>query len=90
MTGPLLAKLPDRFTETAIDDEVVLMTLAGGDFFSLRGTGKAIWEKIDGERARDAIVAELATEYAVPAEQIAVEVDGFVAQLQQAGLITGG
>ncbi len=88
MTAP--AKLIDRFSETTVDDEVVVMHLASGDFFSLKDSAKAIWEHIDGVRSRDAIIADLARAYGVAGDLIAPEVDDFLGCLRDAGLLAGG
>lgn len=82
-----LAKRADQFSETTVDDEVVVMHLSSGDFFSLTDTAKAIWEQIDGARSREAIIADLAQEYGVTAEQIAPEIDLFLTRLCDAGLL---
>jgi pyrroloquinoline quinone biosynthesis protein D len=87
MTTPI-GKASDRFTETAIDDEIVVMSLESGEFFSLTGTACAIWEAIDGTRDRDAIVADLATRYSASPDAIAGDVDEFLADLRGAGLLT--
>lgn len=86
----LLAKATDRFSETTIDDETVVMSLDSGDFFSLSGTARAIWQLLDGTRDRDALIAELAQRYETDSATIAAEVDAFLAQLDQAGLIRIG
>jgi pyrroloquinoline quinone biosynthesis protein D len=83
----VLHKLPDRFSETRIDDEVVVMQLDTGVFFSLTGTAAAIWELIDGTRDRSALLADLAAQYACTKDAIAPEVDAFLAQLAKAGLV---
>lgn len=86
MTG-LLTKATERFSETTIDTETVVMNLDSGDFFSLSGTARAIWLLIDGTRDRAALVAALANEYAVTSQEVAADVDAFLAQLGSAGLI---
>jgi pyrroloquinoline quinone biosynthesis protein D len=85
MTIP--AKDPARFVETAVEDEVVVMLLDSGDFFSLRDTARDIWMKIDGARSRDAIVEAMAADYGASAETIAPEVDSFLAELRTVGLL---
>jgi hypothetical protein len=82
-----LRKLPERFSETAIDDEIVVMQLDTGVFFSLSGTGRAIWLLLDGTRDRAALLAALAESYDQTADELAPEVDAFIAQLIEAGLI---
>jgi pyrroloquinoline quinone biosynthesis protein D len=89
VTG-LLTKVTDRFSETTIDAETVVMSLDSGDFFSLSGTARAIWELLDGTRDRAALIAEVADQYGVAGESIANEVDAFLTQLDQAGLIRLG
>ena len=83
----VLTKLPERFTETAIDDEIVVMKLENGDFFSLSGTAAAAWRLIDGNRDRPAIVAALAAEFDADDGRIAADVDAFLLELCDAGLV---
>jgi coenzyme PQQ biosynthesis protein PqqD len=85
-----ITKLVDRYTETTVADEVVVMHLASGDFFSLTDSAKAIWEHIDGQRSREAIIEDLATEYGTAAADIAADVDEFLARLRNAGLLARG
>ena len=84
----VLSKQSAKFSETQIDDEVVLMVLDSGDFLSLTGTASSIWNLIDGTRDRAMLIAALALEYDVPESRIAPDVDAFLAQLGEAGLIS--
>jgi hypothetical protein len=88
--SPIPTKRTDRFSETTIDGEVVIMSLENGDFFSLTGTARSIWELIDGVRSRDALLAELAATYEMPGVALAADVDAFLAQLAGAGLLDAG
>ena len=85
-----LAKAVGRFSETAIDDEIVVMSLVNGDFFSLTGTARDIWVLIDGTHDRAAIITVLAERYGVAGDAIDGEVDAFLAQLGEAGLLAAG
>ena len=80
-------KLPDRYVETAIDDEVVVMRLSDGDMFSLEGTARDIWDSLDGQRSIAAISAQLAERHDHHPERIAADVHAFVAELGSAGLL---
>lgn len=82
-------KDPSKFVETEIDDEVVLMDLASGDFFSLAGTSLEVWRLLDGSRSETQIVAELDAVHDAPAGQIAADVAEFLAELRAAGMIAG-
>ena len=82
-----IVKDPARFVETVIDDEIVVMQLDSGDFFSLSGSARAIWLAIDGARDEPAICAELAASFPdAQRDELAADVAGFVTRLRAAGL----
>ena len=85
-----LSKRSGGFTETAIDDEIVVMRLDNGDFFSLSGTAAAIWRLIDGTRDRAALLADLAEQYHGDQADVAADVDEFVARLREMELLDAG
>ena len=84
-----ITKKPGKFVETEIDDEVVLMDLESGNFFSLAGTSLAVWKAIDGACTEAQIVSRLAGDYAADADLVAADVAEFLAELRNAGLIEG-
>lgn len=86
MTGRLV-KCTDRFVETVIDDEAVVMDLDSGNFFSLSGSALSIWELIDGRRDTAAIIAHLAAEYGADDAAIASDMASFIADLARLGFI---
>ena len=89
-TGKVFTKAQASFSETAIDDEIVLMHLVSGEFFSLTGTGRAVWLLLDGTRTRDAVVAAAAEQYDVSPADIAADVDEFLTLLGAAGFLDAG
>jgi hypothetical protein len=82
-----IAKLTDRFTETEVDDEIVIMRLDNGEFFALSGTAAAIWRLIDGERDRVALIEAIGVQFEADETQIAADVDEFVDRLKGTGLL---
>ena len=88
MSQPL-TKDPAAFAETRIDDEIVIMNLASGDFFSLTDSAAAIWDLLDGSRNRAAVLAALAGEYAAAQADLAHDLDVFLGELRAGGLISG-
>ena len=88
MTQPL-TKVPTAFAETRIDDEIVIMNLASGDFFSLEDSAAAIWDLIDGTRTRAAVLAALADTYDAAEADLARDLDDFLGELRAGGLIRG-
>ena len=84
-----LTKVPSAFAETRIDDEIVIMNLASGDFFSLQDSAAAIWNLLDGTRDRTAVLAALCGQYDAPRADLARDVDRFLSELRSGGLIAG-
>jgi pyrroloquinoline quinone biosynthesis protein D len=83
----VLAKAEDRFTETEIDGEIVVMNLESGEFFSLTGTAREIWLLLDGTRDRAGLIAALAADFGDCGAALADDTDAFVSELQAAGLL---
>ena len=88
MSQPL-TKDPAAFAETRIDDEIVVMNLASGDFFSLQDSAAAIWDLLDGTRDRAAVLAALCGQYDAPQADLARDLDRFLDDLRSGGLIAG-
>jgi len=85
-----LTKLVGRFTETGVDDEIIVMRLDNGEFFALSGTAAVVWRLIDGQRDRSALLAELAAQFAADEDQIEADVDELLGRLIENRLVTGG
>lgn len=83
----IIGKRKSAFIETEVDDEVVIVSLDRGQFFSLSGTGLEVWRKLDGSRSREQVLDELAAEYDVGRETIAGDVDAFLAEVEAAGFL---
>jgi len=84
-----ITKRKDQYSETAIDDEIVVMSLDSGDFFSLTGTAAEIWRHIDGAADRSALIAALAADHGCAPAEVTADIDAFLAKLAAAGLIDG-
>ncbi len=85
-----LVKLTGRYTETDVDDEVVIMRLDNGEFFALSGTAAAIWRLIDGESDRAVLIATLSDQFTANDTEIAADLDEFIGRLKVSGLLAGG
>lgn len=82
-----IRKLEDRFTEADIDNEIVIMRLDNGTFYSLTGTGASIWRLIDGDRDREALVIAAASEFEGRKNEIADDVGELLSRLKETGLL---
>ena len=74
--------------ETDVDDETIIVQLDKGELFSVEGSAKAIWRELDRAPTRKELLARLADEYDVDPAAIADDVDSFLEQARNAGLVT--
>jgi hypothetical protein len=84
---PVIEKRCERIAESLVEDEIVIMRIDNGEFFAIGGTGIDIWPLIDGTRDRDALLAELEARFEAAGGAIGPELDAFLAELADAGLI---
>lgn len=67
--------------------ELVLVPLTSGvgdledALYSLNETGRAIWDRLDGQTSLHGVVIELSQEYEAPIEEIEADVMGLVQEL---------
>jgi hypothetical protein len=72
-----------------IEGELIIVPLTSGvggtededAIFTLNETGRAIWERLDGQRSLRDMVKELSAEYESPAGEIERDVLGLVTEL---------
>jgi len=70
-----------------LDGEVLVLDLKTSLYFGMTGTGARIWRLIEAGQDRAAIVAALAREYGVAADAIEGDVDAFLDDLLDRGLV---
>ncbi len=70
-----------------IEGELIIVPLVAGigdmedELYTLNETGKAIWSRLDGQRALRAVAEELATEFSAPPGEIEKDVLGLMTEL---------
>lgn len=70
------------------DGEVVVIDLASGSYFSLAGSGGALWRQLgSGGATADALAATLVSLHEVDAAQAKADVAAFIADLEREGLV---
>jgi len=80
-------KLSENFVETEVDGEVLIVDLDGGELFSLKDTGRAVWGLIDGKRDIAAIASALSPEYEAAPGELERDCKRLIDELAVAGLI---
>jgi pyrroloquinoline quinone biosynthesis protein D len=72
------------------DEGVVILNPNDGQYFSLDEVGGRIWELCEGDRSVADIAAAVAAEYDAEADVVAADALELLAELKEAGLVTGG
>jgi coenzyme PQQ biosynthesis protein PqqD len=76
-----------------IEGEIIIVPLVSGlgdmedELFTLNETGKAIWERLDGQKRLSDVMQELYEVFEAPAEEIAKDVIGFMEELLERGIL---
>jgi len=76
-----------------IEGELIIVPLVSGigdmedDLFTLNETGRAIWDRLDGQKRLKDVVQELSTEFEAPSREIEKDVLGLVEELLQRKLL---
>jgi hypothetical protein len=71
-----------------IEGEAVILSLDTKAFRGLNPVGSRVWELIDGRRSVDEIVEVIVREFDVTRERAAGDVQAFVRELLDKGLVT--
>lgn len=70
-----------------VDDEVVIVNLQTGNYYSLVGTGARIWALLESTATVSELAADIAARFDGAGEQLEETVQGFVDELEREGLI---
>ena len=80
---------PDALSRE-LDGEVLVLDLRTSLYFGMTGTAARIWQLLEAGQGQEEIVRTLANEYDAESQAIAADVDSFVADLVERGLVTRG
>lgn len=80
-------KIPDNVLFQEVDGEAVLLSLDEGCYYGLDELGTRIWKLIHQDLDRDQVVAAIVAEYEVEPEQARGDLDAFLSDLRESGLI---
>jgi hypothetical protein len=80
-------RVPDTVAARAVADEVVLLDLEAGAFYSLNPTAAFVWSQFSEGAPRERIAAALAERYEVDAATAQSDVAALLGELQESGLL---
>jgi len=86
--GGLRVNSPHVIHET-IDGEVIVINLASGNYYSVKGAGADVWDVIESSPGADknAIAAAIAARFGRASEEIEREIGDFLGALQREELV---
>lgn len=70
-----------------LHDEVVMMDITKGKYFSLNSVATYIWDLLEHPLSLDDICSKLIDEYEVDPEQCRIEVNKYLEEMQNLGLV---
>jgi hypothetical protein len=70
-----------------IDGETIVLDLVTERYLRLNATGTVLWERLVNSTTRSTLVATLIEKFRLDDESAAADVDAFVAELRQHGLL---
>ena len=77
----------DRVSWREIDDDVVAVDIDRSTYLSTNGSGALLWLELAGGTTREALVERLAQAYLIDAGRAAADVDSFLSDLDDHGLL---
>lgn len=77
----------ERVLATRAQDEVVLLHLDDGSYYSLDEVGSSVWALCDGTRTLSDVAAAICDEYEAPRQAVELDVSEFAGELVAAGLV---
>jgi hypothetical protein len=70
-----------------VEDEVVILDVTSGRYFSLDGAGALVWERLEQDTTLGELVDAVVSAFDVDRETAAADIDELVAELAERGLI---
>lgn len=82
-------ELRDDLVVEEVDDEVIVLDLAGNKYFGLNGVAWDLWQSIEaGDRDLAGMATAIAEAYEIDVERARADAEAFIADLVEAGLAT--
>lgn len=77
----------DKLMAAAIDDELVILSMAGNNYLALDPIGRRIWELLEEPSRVDELCCLLSKEYNATIEEISADVVPFLSELSSEGIV---
>ncbi|HMB51789.1 MAG TPA: PqqD family protein [Thermoanaerobaculia bacterium] len=87
MKLPQHLRIRDDALHRPVGDEVVVLDLDSREIHGLEGVGAFVWERLGDEPTMEELTAAVVERYRVDAERAAADLERFVGELVEAGLV---
>ena len=77
----------DGLTWHVAGEDVVVLDLHGSVYLKLNGSGRVLWELLVDETTEPDLAAALVERYGIELDRAAADVDAFIADLRERGLL---
>ena len=85
-SDPRVTRSPDALA-AEVGDEIVLLNMATGYFHQLNAMGSYLWNRLDEPLTVSELCRSALDDFEAEAEVCRRDVDGFLQELQEAGLV---
>ena len=89
MVSHRIYRVQPKVLRECFEDEVVIINLENGNYYSLNGTGSEIWRELESGGSAEAVAAAFVARYESPETAIREGVESFLRDLEEQGLVTG-
>jgi hypothetical protein len=90
MNSPTFSINASEVSAERFDNEVMIVNLVTGNYYSLTGVAADVWQLIGRGCSRDAILKEVQASYRGNSEAIRDDLDAFIAELEQERIVVAG
>jgi len=80
-------KVPDHILHSKLDEEITVLNLRNGEYYSLNYTGAFIWSLICEGNSYDEIVKQFSIEYQDKGNNIKSDISDLITTLKSNGLV---
>jgi len=87
MSGDTKFKTTENFAWRNVNDEIIILNLKSGEYFTLNDVAQCIWSAVTEEKSVEEIKVKIIDEYDVSTERAERDIDNFIAGMIEQGLI---
>jgi len=80
-------KTTENFAWRNVNDEIIILNLKSGEYFTLNDVAQCIWTAVTEEKSVEEIKVKIIDEYDVSAEKAERDIDDFITGMIEQGLL---